>query len=303
MMSTQRTVEHRSKRMRDRVFHVEVLEQRALLAAAAETFNPPSLTDLIRRALAEHHRENTAPAAIDRMVDALQTQLTSGPLADLTAGKVNGTDFVTEVQNLETSFEANVDLQLSPRFPNVDKLLKLQGQRVVANVTSLNQQNSVGLISDAALATDSAAVINTLTGGPIFALNTPVSAFVDRTTDFETKLNTLVAALGPGATPSLTLAQVNTTLQAEADGYQAAMDSGLTVTNPHIAAIVDAAVATLETQSTTIANAGGTNSQSQTQLTAAIQAFDAAILDSTGLFGPNGVIKQSMKHDREHNDD
>jgi hypothetical protein len=298
-MSIKRTDEHRTKTRRARDLRVEALEPRALLTASAETFNPPSLTTLIQQALAEHHRQNTAPAVIDTMLESLQTQLTSGPLADLIAGTVNSTDFVTEVQNLETSFEANVDLQLSPRFPNVDKLLKLQGQRIVAEVSSLNQQNSVGLITNANLPADAAFAINSLSAGPIFALNTPLSAGVTTTTNFETNLKTLVSALSTGATPSLTLAQVNTTLQAEADAYQAASDSALLVTHPNIAAIVDSAVTTLETASTTIANAGGTNAQSQTQLTAAIQAFDAAILDDTGLFGPNGIIAQSSKHNQD----
>jgi hypothetical protein len=54
---------------------------------------------------------------------------------------------------LETSFEQNVDKQLSPEFPNVDKLLELKGQRILADISSLNQENSVGLVSDADLTT------------------------------------------------------------------------------------------------------------------------------------------------------
>ena len=81
------------------------------------------------------------------MLQALETQLTSGPLADLTAGTVDGNGFVTEVQSLEASYAQNVDQQLLPEFPNVDTLLKLQGERIVADETSLNQQYSVGLLS------------------------------------------------------------------------------------------------------------------------------------------------------------
>jgi hypothetical protein len=274
-MSIKRTAQHRSRPTQRRVFQVERLEQRALLAAAAETFNGPSLTDLIQRALAPEHRENTAPQAINRMISALQTQLTSGPLADLKAGTVNGTDFVTEVQNLETSYEQNVDQQLSPRFPNVDKLLKLQGQRIVAEVSSLNQQNIVGLISNTDLPTRAQAVIDSLTGGPIFALHTPISALVTRTQTFETDLNNLVQTLSASASPKLTLTQVNTTLQSEADAYQAAIDSALTVPHPNVAAMVDSAVATLESQSNTIAQAAAPTAQAD--LTSAINAFDASI--------------------------
>ena len=127
-----------------RVFRIEALEDRALLAASAETFTGPSLNDLIVLA---QQGENTAPAAIDRVVEALATQLTSGPLTDLTDGAVDGNGFVTEVQSLEASYAQYVDQTLLPEFPNVDTLLQLEGQRIVADETALNQQSSVGLLS------------------------------------------------------------------------------------------------------------------------------------------------------------
>jgi hypothetical protein len=288
-MSHERTTGRRAREQRRQTFRLEVLEDRALLSAAAETFNAPSLTDLIRLA---RQGENTASQGINRMLQALQSQLTSGPLADLNAATVDGTDFVTEVQNLVTSFEQNVDQQLSPAFPNVDQMLKLQAERIVADVTSLNQQNSVGLISSSDLATQAQTAINSLTGGPIQSLGTPLSAFSDRTTQLETDLNTLAQSLSSSANPSLTLAQVNTTLQSEAAAYQADLDAALKVTHPNIASIVDSAVTTLENASTTIAQGDGTNAQSQ--LAAAIAAFDTALLDTTGLFGPNGVIQRSQ---------
>src|SRR4029079_5270364 len=105
-------------------------------------FNSPSLTELIQEA---QQGKNTAPAAIDRMVQALQTQLESGPLADLQSGSVDGDGFVQEAQDLETSYEQNVDQHLSQVAPHVDYLIKLQGQRIVADLGSLNQQGTVGL--------------------------------------------------------------------------------------------------------------------------------------------------------------
>jgi hypothetical protein len=279
---------------------VEVLETRALLAAATETFTPPSLANLIQLA---HEGVNTAPAAINTMVQALETQLTNGPLADLKAGTVSGTDFVTEVQSLETSYEQNADAQLLPEFPNVDKIIKLQGQKVVADVTSLNQQNSVGLITSAQLTSQSQTAINSLTSGPLLPLHTPLSAYQSVTKTFESDLNTLVSSLGTTASPMLTLANVNATLQTEAKAYQANIDASLSVTRPSVAAQVDSAVTTLENTSTTIANSGATNAQAQTQLTAAITTFDNAILDVTGLFGPQGPIAKSLNGDHDSDSD
>jgi hypothetical protein len=292
-MSTRKTAD-RPRTRRGRAWRVEVLEGRALMAAATETFNAPSLTDLIHLA---REGENTAQAGINRMLQALQSQLTSGPLADLKAGTVNGTEFVTEVQSLVTSFEQNVDQQLLPEFPNVDKIIKLQGQSVVAQVTALNQQNSVGLISSSELVTQSQTAINSLTAGPLLPLHTPLSALAGRTKTFETDLNTLVQSLNASASPSLTLAQVNTTLQAEAAAYRASIDAAISVTHPNIAAMVDSAVTTLENQSNSIAQTGGTNAQSQLQ--AAITTFDNTVLDVTGIFGPAGVFSRSLRHDSD----
>lgn len=295
-MKISRTARHRLKAR----FNVEVLEGRALLAAAAETFNPPSLAGLIEQA---HHGVNTAPEGFQVMLHALQTQLTSGPLADLNAGTVTADEFVTEVQNLVTSYDSNVDTQLLPEFKNCDTILKLQGARVVADVTSINQQNFVGLISDAQLKTESAAAINGLTGGPLQPINTPLSALVKVTQEFEVDLNTLASSLSASATPNLTLDDVNTTLQAEAEAYRAKLASALQVTNPNINKTADTTITTLEDASTKIAQTAPTDAQ--TQLQAAITAFDNAILDTTGLFGPAGPVAQaqSSSNDHDHNSD
>jgi hypothetical protein len=296
-MSIRTRVEYRSKAGHGRVFHVEVLEQRALLAAAVETFNGPSLSDLIQLALRSHHPLNTAPAAINRMVSALEEQLESGPLADFQSGKVTGPEFLTEVKSLETSYEENAADQLLPRFPNVDRLIDLQGQRIVADITSLNQQNVVQLIQTSTFKTDAAAVIESLTGGPIFALHTPASAFVTTTQNFETNLNTIVASLSATAVPKLTLAQVNTTIQTAATAYLADMNAGLLLPHPNIAAQVQSAVNTLQASSTRIAQQAPTNAQSQLQ--DAITTFDNALLDLNGLFGPEGPIFGRHKHDSD----
>ena len=45
------------------------------------------------------------------MLSALQTQLTSGPLADLNAGNVDGNGFIIETQSM-IAFNDSVDQQL-----------------------------------------------------------------------------------------------------------------------------------------------------------------------------------------------
>src|SRR5436305_530162 len=155
---------------RDRTLHVECLEDRKLLATT-ETFTGPSLTSLIQQA---YSGQDTSRAAISTMLSALEKQLTSGPLADLTAGTVDGNGFITEAQSLEASYEQNVDQQLSPAFPNIDTILKLQGQGIVAGLVSLNQQSTEGLITGTDAATQAQTLIKALTSGPIISLGTPV---------------------------------------------------------------------------------------------------------------------------------
>ena len=134
------------------------------------------------------------------------------------------------------------------------------------------------------------AAINTLTGGPIFSLNTPVSAYVTATQSFETDLGVVANTLSSTATTPLTLTDVSTTIQAEAEAYRASMDAGLQVTHPGLSSTVNAAVTTLEDTVETIASAN--SSTAQADIHTAIAAFDSAILDTTGLFGLNGPVNR-----------
>jgi Bacterial Ig-like domain (group 3) len=267
---------------------LEHLEDRRLLAAATEAFSGPSLSGLISQA---YHGKDTAVATIKTMLSALQTQLTAGPLADLNSSAVDGDGFITEVQSLVTSFNQNVDQQLLPHFTHIDNMLKLQGQQVVANLVSLNQQSTVGtppLISSDSLPTQAGAAINTLTGGPIYSLNTPVSAYVTATQSFETDLGTVTDLLSATTPPSLS--DVSTTIQAEAEAYRASMDAGLQVTHPGLSSMVNAAVTTLEDTVETIASTNSSTAESD--IHTAIAVFDSAILDTTGLFGLNGPVNR-----------
>src|SRR5271165_554339 len=168
-------------------------------------------------------------------------------------------------------------------------MLKLQGQQVVANLISLNQQSTVnpqgtvvGLTSPDNLPTQAGAAINTLTSGPIYSLNTPVSAYVTATQSFETDLGTVTDQRS--ATTPLSLSDVSTTIQAEAEAFRASMDAGLQVTHPGLSSTVNAAVTTLESSVS--------SSTDESDINTAIAAFDAAILDTTGLFGLNGPVNQ-----------
>jgi len=262
------------------------------MLTAAETFTGPSLTDLIVLA---REGQDTAPAAIVRMLHALESQLTGGPLADLGSGAVDGDGFVQEVQSLESSYEQNLDQQLSPEFPNVDEILKLAGQAIVADVISLNQQNTVGLISSSDLMTDAQTAIRSVTAGPILSLDTPLSGYAAATRAFEANLEDLVQSLSSTAATPVNPTDVSTTLLTEAEAYQADVHAGLEVTHPYISSDVDAAVDELENTASAIAQ--DDSSEAQSQLTSAISTFDAAILDTTGLFGPSGVISQAIaKH-------
>ena len=287
-MNDQRKKNERRRRGRQLRFVAEVLEARTLLTAA-ETFSGPSLTDLIMMA---RQGQDTAPAAIDRMLHSLETQLTAGPLTDLSSATVDGNGFVQEVQSLESSYEQNVDGQLSPEFPNVDELLKLAGQAIVADVISLNQQNTVGLISNSALATDAKKAIDSVTAGPITSLNTTLAGYAAATQAFEADLQTLVQSLSSGAATPLDAAQVSATTAAEAEAYLWDMHSGLEVTNPNISNMVDAAVDSLESTASSIAQ--DTTADALSALSSAISTFDTALLNTTGLFGPRGPISQAV---------
>ena len=112
-MKHDRKTSELSRRKSQRVVGVEALEERTMLTAA-ETFTGPSLADLISFA---RQGTDTAPAGINRMLQSLETQLTDGPLSDLSSAAVDGNGFVQEVQSLESSYEQNVVQQLSPNSP------------------------------------------------------------------------------------------------------------------------------------------------------------------------------------------
>jgi hypothetical protein len=265
---------------------VEALETRSLMAAA---FTAPDLSPFITAAL---NGVNTGPATIQKMVTALQSQLTSGPLASLEAGTSTQAVFASDVSSLVTSFQANVDQQLSPRFPNIDKILKLDATYVDSLITTLDLKATDGLIDAATLNTQAANAINSLTGGPLLTLSTPFSGFVQATRSFETDLNSLVPTLDSTSTTPLTLAQVQAEVAADANAYSSGMAVALYL-KPSVDAQVNTAVTTLDTSVAAIT--ADTSSSEQAALTAAITAFDVAVLDTTGIFGPQGEVAKGLK--------
>ena len=108
-----------------------------------------------------------------------------------------------EVQGLEASFESNVATQLGTKFPGTEQLIDLQGQRVVANLISENQQASVGQISPASLSGQFTTTINSLTAGPIVAIGTKTGALTGVTQTFENQLGNIERALAEGTTPTV----------------------------------------------------------------------------------------------------
>ncbi len=270
-------------------FRVEALEQRALLAAASETFKlPPALDTLIVQA---RQGKDTSNAIIYRVLSSLESQLTSGPSADLAAGTVNGYGYVTELQSMYSSYAQQLNAKLFVEFPNLDTLLLLQGQRMVADGSALNQQNAVNLISVTDFATEAQDAINSLTGGPLLSLHTELTSYATATQSFESNLNNIAEGLTSSA--PLTPADASATMLAETVAYQADIHAALQLTQPKFSNTVDQAVASLISTGNAIANESS-NSDAATAITTAINAFDAAILDTTGIFGPSGVVALSV---------
>lgn len=267
---------------------LERLESRALMAVATEAFAPPDLSGLITQA---YEGVNTSSAAISTMLTALETQLENGPLADLTAGRATSAEFQTEVAALVSSYQTNVDTQLS-KFRNIDAILKLQGTQVETLIEAIAVNQTLGLITSAQQITNSGTAIDTLTSGPLLPLHTPLSGFATVTTTFETAIKSVNSMLT--ATTPITLATAQVAFPADADAYGDAMNAAL-YTRPRISQMVNDALTTLVNTVTAIPSTT-TNAVAQTQIAAAITTFDNMVLDTTGIFGPQGIFAKSNSH-------
>jgi hypothetical protein len=131
-----------------------------------------------------------------------------------------------------------------------------------------------------------------LTAGPLLSLGTPLTGYVTATESFESDLSALALDLGSSAATSLTPAQASTTALAETLAYQTDIHAALQMTHPNISNMVDQAVDALENAAISLATE--TSTVAQTDLQTATSAFDTAILDTNGVFGPKGVISVSL---------
>ncbi len=259
---------------------VETLESRELLATTATIpigFNGPDVHGLGRTAI------------VDTMQNALQTQVTNGALLALRANTMTPADFSTGVSNVATNFQTNVDAQLLPHFKKVDAQLKGQAQSLILQINALDLQLNDGLIDPGTFTTEATSAVAAITGGPLHPTGTPLSGFAAATAELETQLDLLPPTLADGATPSLTLAQVQAIALADAQAYQTPVNTAL-FTQPKINAKVDTAINTFETSVAAISTTAATTPAQQ--LTAAITALDTALLDTDGLFGPKGPLRK-----------
>ncbi len=268
-----------------RVTPLEMLEQRELLTATTETFVGPNLNPLLKRS-------NPGPAIINKMTVALQTQITNGPLADLKAGKVDSTGFVTEVQSLAASYVNYSDSKLA-KLPSVKEVVNLQSARAVADQIAIEQSNSVGLVSDATYISVATTAVNSLTKGPILPNNTPVSNLLKRTNQFIKQVDTIVAAFGNGA---LKLSDAANSIIADAEAYRTDMHSAILVGHPIQSNDIDGDVIRLENAA---ANIVATNNAklSAGQLIGSVNTFYNGVIDIFGTFGPRGPVAKAL---REH---
>ena len=189
------------------------------------------------------------------MVQALETQLDSGPLADLTAGTVNGNGFVSEAESLESSYESYADSELLPRFPNVDEMIKLQGQAVVSDLVALNQANSVGLTTTANGSRPGQRGDRHADQRPGLRVEHPAVRFHDRDADVRQRVERrrgepqldvdAVAHAGPGQHDG----------RGRGRGVSATIHAGLQVSHSNISSAVDTAVDNLESAAQGIASA------------------------------------------------
>ncbi len=270
---------------RGRRLHLESLESRALLATTAETFTGPSLSDLIQQA---QNGQDTAPAAISRMEQALEDaahqRSAGGPRVR------GGRRQWLRVRGAEPRVELRTGSRPAalPRVPERQRDPQAPGPAGRGDVVSLNQQNAAGLNSGDSLASEAETAIDSLTNGAINALSTPLSGYTSTTQDLVANIANLAQSLSSTTSSSLTPAQASATALAETQAYQAELHAGLQVLHPNVSSEVDAAVSTLESAESGIAQDAA--STAGTNLTSAVAGFDSALLGTGGIFVSSGAV-------------
>ncbi len=147
-------------------------------------------------------------------------------------------------------------------------------------------QLTVGFITQSTFNSQAAAAINSLTQGPLRPQNTPNGGFAKATKTLETQLRALQPTLDTGASPALTLTQLQTVADADAAAYAAAVNASL-VGHNNVSIVVNNSVTAFARN---VANIAATSPADASNLYAnAITNLDDALLDTTGLFGPKGA--------------
>ena len=287
-MSTKPDGKGRWRVGRRRGVSIETLETRALLTVASETFVAPSLTTLLTEA---RKGQNTSVAVISKLEASLQSQLESGPLADLNSGAVTNSGFVQEAQALEASFEQNPTVTKLPRtFTKIDvqALVVNQARLVVASLVAENTQATVGLTETSSLNAAFTKTISNLTSGPIKAIGTSSSTILGTASEITSELKTISSDLTDG---TLTLSQAVQAAGADLEQFRAQIHAAIQVADPGFSGQVDYRINNVENA----IQSGTTSSIPQS-----IKRFDNGIVGTTGLFGSKGAFSHLPSNVTSH---
>jgi len=215
------------RRSRGTAPRIESLEDRSLLATSV--FVAPNISDLIAAA---NRGQNTSQATINREISALQSQLRSGPLADLNSSTGTQAAFVSETNALVASFNQVVDGQLLPRYPNVDAQTKSQGARVQSNFLAQNASNPGGGGTTTPSTTFVAPNISGLLAAAARGQNTSV-------TTINTELTALRNQLTTAYNASTSLSQGSTAITGILTSFNQAIDAQIRPRFANVANIIE----------------------------------------------------------------
>ena len=234
----------------------------------SSTFVAPNISALVAQAA---RGQDTSTATINTELAALRTQLTAALNASTSASQ--GTAAITGIL---TSFNQTIDAQLRPRYGNVASIIELSSAKVLADLTSVQTQLTVGTISQATALSQAQTIVTTLNTGPLRAVGTTTQALVARSQQFSTELNTLGQSLSSTATSPLAIADVSTLTTAQGNAYLADMKASL-FGRTNITNALTANVTALETAVAAIAAGTGTGTgTAQAQYLAAVATFNAS---------------------------
>jgi len=265
------------RRHRGVTLRLEGLEGRALLASTS--FTAPNIKDLIT---GSQLGQKAATTAISRELNALTSQLDSGPRADLKAGTVTQAGFTAEADALLASFDRKVDSAFLPRFGNVDAIIKARGATLQANFLTRNAPTPVVTPTPSTFA---APDIGDLRAGAQAGHNT-ASATINR--ELGALRSQLLTVLNSGASQSVITANVTGILT----GFDQQINAQLRPQYPNVASIIQLGGARVQADLTSLSTrvAVGTLTQSAA-LTQAQQSLAAL---NTGPLRAAGTTNEAL---------